>query len=264
MKQKQKCNQCGRDYWTTMLTIFVFKQRLCSVDKTPMIISTSLDNNKVFTCPKCKKIVTKDNPTELNSLGVKIQGSTRYFMERDKRLAADYTLEFDKVPVPEETICVRCRNYETRAAQATAKREKKEKLGIADDVKEIPKEVSDSDLYKYEINRKLQTDFQERRKAEEYEKQKVERARQEAERKKILEEQMKQPQMPTKEEMEPLIDPETMKIEEEARARDIRIAEYKKNMEEKQKIKEDIAKTDEEITKLKKELEEANKENASS
>lgn len=261
MQQKQRCSQCGHDYWAKMIMIFVFKQHICPIDKVPLVISGTPDK-KIYTCPKCKKIVTKDNPVEFNNLGIRIQGSTRKFLERDQILAKDKTLEFEKVPVPEETSCMRCRNYATRNAQATMKREKKLEMGIADDIREIPAEVSDADLYKYEINKKLQTDYQEARKAEAYEKQKQERAAAEAERRKQLEQKMKNPEtlMPNPEEIQPLVDPETMKIEQDAQAKDIRIEAYKKNIEVEKQLKADLKKKNKEIEKLKKKLENAKKE----
>ena len=258
MKQKLKCSKCGKDYWVTMVTIFVFKQRVCPIDKTPMKMSS---NKRILTCPECNKIVSKDNPVEYNALGIRIEGSTRDFKIRDQRIAGDNTLDYDKVLVPEEPICQKCRNYERISAQATAKRERKEKLGIMDDMQEIPNEVSDADILKFEINRKIQTDLQERRKAEAYEKQKIQREIEGAERKAKLK-QLQNPDslLVSKEEIKPLIDPETMKAEQEALAKDVRIEEYKKKLEEAKKLKEGIAKTDEEITKLKKQLEEARKE----
>jgi DNA-directed RNA polymerase subunit M/transcription elongation factor TFIIS len=243
-----------------MLTIFVFKQRLCPDDKTALIVSGTPDN-RAYTCPKCKKIITKANPTEYNRLGVRIQGSTRKFLERDAILTKDKTLDFEKVLVPENPTCQKCRNDETRSAQATANREKKIKLGLMDDMQEIPKEVTDNDIIKYEINMKLQTDANEKRKAEAYEKQKIQREIDEAERKARLKAQLSNPEdlLVSKDQMVPLLDPESLRVEQEAKAKDIRIEDYKKNLELKKKLKEDIAKTDEEIAKLKKQLEEAKK-----
>ena len=130
-----------------------------------------------------------------------------------------------------------------------------------DDMQEIPKEVTDNDIIKYEINMKLQTDANEKRKAEAYEKQKIQREIDEAERKARLKAQLSNPEdlLVSKDQMVPLLDPESLRVEQEAKAKDIRIEDYKKNLELKKKLKEDIAKTDEEIAKLKKQLEEAKK-----
>ena len=133
-----------------------------------MIIS-EVEGNKVYFCSKCEKVFRKDVPSEYNAIGTKILGSTRDFLERDKRLSQDVTLEFDKVPVPEETTCQKCRNYQTKSNQATSKREKKLTIGLPDDMQIIPDTVSNSDLYKYEIFRKTQEEYQTARKAEAYE-----------------------------------------------------------------------------------------------
>lgn len=253
MKQKQKCSECGQDYFATMLTIFVLKQHTCPNDKTPLIIS-EVEGKKIYGCTKCRKAFRSDVPSEYNAIGIKILGSTRDFSVRDSRLAKDITLEFDKVPVPEQTMCQKCRNYQTRAEQATKNREKKIASGLSDDMKMIPNEVSNADLIKYEIFRKTQEEYQTARKAEAYEKQKADRALAEKERQAKLAEQVKAAQLPTKEEMQPLITPEMLEMEKEAKAKDIRVEEYKKKQEEAKKLKENIAKTDEEIAKLKNQL----------
>jgi len=50
-----------------------------------------------------------------------------------------------------------------------------------------------------------------------------------------------------------------LKIEQDAKAKDIRIEDFKKKQEEAKKIKETIAQTDKAIAKLKQELAEATK-----
>lgn len=257
MRQQRKCNECGQNYFAKMINIFVLKQHTCPEDKTPLIIS-KFEGKTVYACVTCKKAFRKDVASEYNAIGTKILGSTRDFIERDKRIAKDITLEFDVVPVPEETMCQKCRNYHMRADQATAKREKKLAMGLPDDMTLIPDTVSNSDLYKYEIFRKTQEDYQEARKAEAYEKQKKDRETAEKERAKLAE-QMKAAQLPTKEEIKPLIEPEMLKIEQDAKAKDIRIEDFKKKQEEAKKIKETIAQTDKAIAKLKQELAEATK-----
>lgn len=259
MKQKTKCSECGQDYFASMLAIFVLKQHTCPTDKTPLIIS-EVEGKKTYGCPKCGLAFRKNVPTEYNAIGTKIQGSTRDFLVRDKRLTQDITLEFDKVLVPEETMCQKCRNYHTRADQATAKRERKIAMGLPDDMTMIPDTVTTADLYKYEIFRKTQEEYQETRKAEAYAKQKADREAAEAERKAKLAEQIKAAGLPTKEEIQPLITPEMLKIEEEAKAKDARIAEFKKKQAEAKKLKENIEQTDEAIAKLKQELAESKKE----
>ena len=259
MRQSRKCNECGQNYDAKMLDIYVLKQHTCPNDKTPLIIS-KVEGKEIYGCSKCKNVFRKDVPSEFNAMGTKILGSTRDFIERNKRLAKDITLEFDKVPVPEEVTCQKCRNYQMKADQAAVKREKKLAIGLPDDMQIIPDAVLDTDILKYEIFRKTQEEYQEARKAEAYTKQKEEREAAEKERQAKLAEQMKAAHLPTKEEMKPLIEPEMLKIEQEAKATDIRIEEYKKKQEEAKKIKETIVQTDEEIAKLKEQLKTSKKE----
>lgn len=237
MKQKQKCSSCGQDYFVTMLKVYVFKKHTCSNDKTELV--KSVDGN-IFGCPKCKKVFRKTVPSEWNSMGTKIEGSTRSFEEKGERLIKEPNTEVDNVMVPEESMCQKCRNWQTRSEQATKNRERKLAMGVPDDIQVVPDSVSNADIYRYEIFRKTQTDYQEARKAEAYERQKKDRAAMEAERQKQLAEQFKKPEdiLPTKEDMIPLIDPETAKLIDEIKRKDAHIAELKKKIEEKQKASE--------------------------
>jgi hypothetical protein len=243
MKQKQKCSSCGRDYFVSMLKVFVFKKHTCPNDKTELI--KSADGN-AFGCPKCKKVFSRTIPADWNSMGVRIDGSTRSFEEKEKRLRTELNIEVDNVMIPQEPMCQGCRNYQTKAMQANKKRERKLAFqgGVPDDIKMIPDTITNADIYKYEIGKKIYNEQLESRKAEAYEKQKQERAIMEAERRKQLAEQFKKPEdvLPTKEEMIPLIDPETAKLIEEVKKKDAHIAELKKKLEEAKKKEEDAKK----------------------
>lgn len=242
-----------------MLKVYVFKKHTCPDDKTELI---KFEDGNSFGCPKCEKVFHKNVPAEWNSMGTKIEGSTRSFEEKAKRLAEDSNMEVDNVMVPEKSSCQSCSNYASRAAQATKNREKKLAMGVPDDIRMIPDSVSDADIYKYEIFRKTQTDYQETQKAIAYEKQKQERALAEAERQKAIAAlQIKKAEdvLPKKEEIQPLLDPETLKIQAEMNAKDARIAELQKQKEAEKKLKEDLKKQDAKIAKLKKKLEESEK-----
>lgn len=241
MKQQQKCSECGKEYWVTMIRVFVFKQHTCLEDKTALMPSSS---GEIFTCPVCKKEYNKSNPVEYNNMGTRILGSTRDLEARDKRLYEDRTLVADKVMVPEETSCQKCRNLQNRYSQANKKRERKLAMGVPDDIRALPATITDADVYKHDIFQKTQQDYQEARKAEAYAQQKAERARLDAERRAKLAEQMKRPEtlLPTKEEMKPLIDPETAKLIEEVKKKDAHIAELKRKLEEAKKIEDNKAK----------------------
>lgn len=259
MKQKQRCTQCGQDYWVTMLKIYVFKVHTCPDDKTELIKS---DDGNVFTCQKCQKAFHKTVPVEWNSMGIKIKGSTQSFEDKEKMLIKKPDTEVTNVMLPEDNMCQRCQNWQTRSEQATTNREKKIAQGVPDDIKAIPDTVTDGDIYRYEVYRKTNDDFQETRKKEAYEVQKKQRDAMEADRKaKLAEEEKKKLQelFPTKGEMKPLIEPEMLKMEQEALAKDIRIEEFKKQQEAAKKLKVDLKKQDAKIKRLKKKLEEQQK-----
>jgi hypothetical protein len=232
MKQKQKCMSCGQDYWVSMLKVYVFKKHTCSDDRTVLM----KPSDGVFACPKCNKIFHRTIPAEWNNMGTKIEGSTRSFEEKERRLKMESNTEVENVMVPQESMCQKCRNYQTRATQATQKRERKLEMGVPDNMRVIPDTITNADIYRHEILEKTKADFQETRKAELYEQQKKVRAVMEAERRASLA-QIKTPQtlMPTKEEMIPLIDPETAKLIEDIKKKDAHIAELKKKMKETKK-----------------------------
>ena len=237
MKQKQKCSKCGRDYWTAMLKVYVYKKRVCTDCKAEMIKSS---DGQTFTCPKCHKVFHKSVPMEWNTMGTRIEGSTQSFDAKEKRLREEPNTEIENVMVPENLTCQQCKNWETRSTQATQKRERKLAFqgGVPDDLREVPDTVTNADLYKFEIRKKINEEYQEARKAEAYAKQAAEQKRLEDERKaKMKAEQLITPKeaFPTKEERTPLIDPETAKIIEEVKKKDARIAELKKKLEEAQK-----------------------------
>jgi DNA-directed RNA polymerase subunit M/transcription elongation factor TFIIS len=256
MKQKQKCGECGKDYWTSMVKVFVFKQHTCSNDKNVLIISETSEG-RIYICPQCRKIFHKNNAIEYNNMGTKIEGSTRDFLEKDKRLSEDLTLEAEKILVPQEGMCQGCRNRQNRVEQATKKRERKLAMGLPDDMRVIPDTVTNPDLFKFEIFRKTQEEYQEARKAEAYERQKAERAAAEAERQKKLAEIEKSPEeiLPSKEQLQPLIDLETAKLIEEVKKKDEHIAELKRKLDEAKKLEEEKKKKETEIGKLKEKLE---------
>jgi len=229
MKQKQRCGECKREYFTTMIRVIVFKKHTCPEDKTDLIISSS---DEIFTCPKCNKVYHKSVPREYNSLGTRIEGSSRDFVKANKMRENNPTIEFDNVFVPEQVLCQKCRNMQNRYTQATQKREKKIAMGISDSVHAFPKEITNADIYKREIFEKTKADFQETRKQEYIKTQNEERAKAEAENKTRLAKQLHEGILPKPEEMKSLIDPETAKLIEEVKQKDARIAELKKKIEE--------------------------------
>lgn len=238
MKEQHKCSECGKPFWTSMIKVFVFKQRFCSKDK--MVLNVSPDF-QTFTCPKCGTVYKKDNSLTFANLGVSITGSTRDFVKAEKEKATG-NVEIEKVMIQENLMDQRCRNYQNRFNQASQKREKKLAMGVSDDIHEIPASITDRDIYKYEIIKKTQEDYRETQKqkaiAEREAQMKLDREN--AAKAKLVEDLSNKLQVPPPAPSPiPLIDPETRKLIEKAKRKDARIKKLIEQQEkEKQKIEE--------------------------
>jgi predicted RNA-binding Zn-ribbon protein involved in translation (DUF1610 family) len=154
MKAKQKCGNCGTEFFSSMIKVYVFKKRYCTEDKEPMLISPDLET---LTCPKCGKVI-KNRTEDYVKLGVSIEGTSRNFLEAEKR-KADGKTEVEKLMMPEEQFCQRCRNFAQRFSDLRKVREMREKRGDAP-VRPLPKEISNADIYKREIFQKLRGEYQ--------------------------------------------------------------------------------------------------------
>lgn len=232
MKQQQKCSECRKTFWTGVIKVFVFKQYLCPADHKPLNISA---NGEEYICIECGKIYHKSIIAEFLSLGVSITGSSRDFTVAEKERTKG-NVAVEKVFIAEHSMCKRCENYQIRYAQATAKREKKLALGLADDIQVIPNTVSDADIYRYEVMRKTQEDYKQIKQDE----LKVKQEKEEEERRKKIEAEQKLKlvqgianELLNPEEVKPLIDPETRKLIEEAKRRDVEARSKKFGKEEK-------------------------------
>lgn len=149
-----------------MIKVFVFKKRYCPDCKELLKIS---NDSNTFSCLKCQKEFHKEIGAEYNKLGVSIDGSTRSFEAAQKAVATGF-IELEKVYIPEEQMCQKCRNMEHRYMEAARIRERKIASGNAD-IHEMPKGVTDAQIFRYEIHRKVQDDLKARIQTEEQEKQ---------------------------------------------------------------------------------------------
>lgn len=155
MKRIQNCPECKKEFFSRMVKVFVFKKRLCPIDKANLMVT--MDGN-TFNCPICKREYHKEIYSEYDSLGVAIAGSSRNRSEIDKQLATGF-IEVEKVAVPEQHMCQKCRNMEHRYLQAGVNREKKVAKGDIP-MRSFPKEITNADVYRHDIMQKLKQDYQ--------------------------------------------------------------------------------------------------------
>lgn len=224
MKEQHKCQECGKPFWVTMIKVFVFKYRYCPEDKTPLMISP---DEQTYTCPKCNKVILKKDTIAFINLGINVFGSTRNFLKAEEEKAKG-NVEVEKVMIAEEQLCQRCRNYQNRFLQANQKRERKLAMGVPDDIRVIPDEIKDRDIYRYEVMKKTQEDYRAKVTAEMKAQQEQQRKEQEAEQKAKIVKAVSE-KLIDRSKMKPLIDPETQKLIDEAKKRD---AEAKRKAEE--------------------------------
>jgi ribosomal protein L37AE/L43A len=166
MKQEQRCSQCGNHFFTNMIKVFVLKKRYCPDCKEALKISP---DGKIYKCLKCQKEFHKEIGEEYGRLGISIDGSTRSFEAAQKSVATGF-IEAERVYVPEEQMCQKCRNMEHRYADAARTREQKIARGEGQ-VRAYPKDVTDAQVYRYEVYKKTQEDLRAKIQGEEQEKQ---------------------------------------------------------------------------------------------
>jgi len=149
-KKKVNCGRCGREFFSTITKVFVFQIRLCPKCKFPCNVT----NNEIFTCPKCNGVYKKGD-VEFGAMGVEMKGSSR---SREGMLQAtkDPTFAYTIVFVPENHYCQRCRNMQSRYEQLMKNQQRKKNK-----ITELPKEITDADIYRYEVAKLHQKEFQE-------------------------------------------------------------------------------------------------------
>lgn len=154
MKKQSVCGNCHQRFFTPVTKVYVFKRHFCPYHKEEVL---DFDGKNVFSCPKCKRVFHKDKLNEYGMMGTGIMGTARTWEEAQKRIA-DGKTDYDKIMVPTEQYCQSCKNFAIRKMQLQERDANREKAGTAE-IKDFPKDIKDSDIYRYEINKKVQEDF---------------------------------------------------------------------------------------------------------
>jgi uncharacterized Zn finger protein (UPF0148 family) len=108
MKQQVECRDCGNKIWSTIVKVYVFKQRICDKCKGPLHY---IPKTGYIECPDCK-IAWNLKEKDVLNLGVKIIGTSRDKSKADEMEGQGY--EVDKSLIPINTQCVKCKNLEGR------------------------------------------------------------------------------------------------------------------------------------------------------
>jgi len=167
LKAKQKCQYCGKIFFSTMTEVFVKKEIQCIDCKEPLKNDFKVvDNVNITTCPKCGKTYTMQ---EVEKLSAMVRASTRSKLEKNKWIETkDF---FEKVLIPESQYCQRCKNYANMIMQ---RRKNQERLTASKDavIRVVPKEdqkAFERAETQYYIQKKIQEERQERMKKEQEE-----------------------------------------------------------------------------------------------
>jgi ribosomal protein L37AE/L43A len=155
MKQQVVCPNCHQKFFSDIIKVYVFKRHFCPDDKEETL---RFDGKNVFSCEKCKRVFHKDNLVEYGSMGTGIMGTTRTRAEVDKRMT-DGKTDYEVVNVPTEQYCRKCSNWARHRMQLEANEQRKSTTKKTQ-VRAFPKEITNADVYKYEIHQKVQQDFQ--------------------------------------------------------------------------------------------------------
>jgi hypothetical protein len=104
-KKQIECGNCTKKYFTNIIKVFVIKSRFCSDDQTPMFY----DNiKKIYTCPKCSKVIEAKDTITVAGLGMKIVDVTVDYHKRDEYITKGF--EIDTKSEPEKQVCKKCEN----------------------------------------------------------------------------------------------------------------------------------------------------------
>ena len=123
MKRKIVCRGCGRDYWASLVKVYVFKRRLCSKCKGGLV---RVPRTNYLRCQKCKIAWNLDDKADVARLGVKMMGTSRDFKVAEAMRKRG--IEVVKMVLPEKQTCQRCRNMQNMIANVTRK-QRKERSG---------------------------------------------------------------------------------------------------------------------------------------
>jgi hypothetical protein len=121
-------------------------------------------DNKIFTCPKCGKIIEKGKSNDYGLMPIQMRGTIRNHEYVTKLLTKDNTIEVEIVFVPENQFCQSCRNFFSHRNALLKKKTKNE-------IREIPKEQSAIEIKRLVMQRHMQ-ELQEKMKEEKEKKRK--------------------------------------------------------------------------------------------
>jgi thiol-disulfide isomerase/thioredoxin len=143
VKIKRRCDNCRQEYWVRLIRVYVLKEHQCGDCK-----GTLKPVGNGYFCPKCKTTWNKDDPKVITQ----IRGSSSKLETINKW--KEENAEIEKVNVPEKRFCQRCRNM----ASIMENMQKNKQRGGK--VAEIPADkYPESDILKYEIQRKVQEEY---------------------------------------------------------------------------------------------------------
>ena len=150
MKKQLKC-QCGKPFWTSLVKVWVFKQRLCNQCKGPLTHILGY-----LRCPKCKLAWSLKDQQAIAKLGVKMMGTTRDFKKAEATRRRG--IEVDKFLVPKKQACQRCRNMQTMIRNMGKKSGIKnvEKLSQEQIVAHIRQQVKMKHAQELQVRRQLE------------------------------------------------------------------------------------------------------------
>jgi ribosomal protein S27AE len=159
MKRQAKCQGCGNLFFSPVVKVYVFKNRLCPKCKLPLHIS-----GNIYSCEKCNVTINKEiQKEEYVMLGVTLLGTSRNIQEVNKR-REDPTIEADRMLIDSKTLCQRCVNFMNRFNDR-----QKPSFDKKAEIKVISPEDSASQL-RQTINRRINSDYQAKMKQEEQKK----------------------------------------------------------------------------------------------
>lgn len=160
MKRKRVCTNCGNEFTTSMIKVYVSKRRYCKKCDKPMFAN---NEKKLMKCAKCGSIIKFSDDRKVGEMRVSIKGVTR-----DSRLAQfnrKKGLEVVKSLQPKHRVCQGCRNFRKRIESMVAKKERVSKGEV--------REMSDTeilDVFHRSVKQKLKKEQQEKQKKEAEEK----------------------------------------------------------------------------------------------
>jgi len=157
-KIQVECDRCHKKVWTPAIKVYVFKQRYCNECQSALKRNME-DINKLY-CPKCHR-EWDVRSVEISRLKLEMKGTTRDFMKAEEKRRQG--LEVEKVNVPKNRMCQRCRNLQSRFGNLLKNQRRKRAKEVGTRV--IPKEEVD-DIIRREIRELHRKEIVKRREEE--------------------------------------------------------------------------------------------------